>query len=1797
MRRIFLTLAAVVFLSMPVVQGQNYTALWKQYAIAQEKDLPKTQLSVLEKIASKAEREKAYGQLLAAELRIVAVQTQIAPDSLSPEIAKLKKKVAVYGGTQAKDYQDGSNPVLAAVYAGALGKLYKNAYVLKNHQQNSEEFYAWALRNPDLLAAQKAAGFKPVVVDGVDSKIFGNDLLHVLAIEADRWQLLRDYYAKVGNKKATDFLLLRDSAEAAIEKVQRMQNDKSVSAKEIVDYIDASLVKWGNYQRMNILRNSRSGLMNPMFTGVFDRQVIQPNRQYALQVSARNISTLTMTISRVSVNGKTQLNPDQPKDYEQLKKLIVAKSRSQQVKSFRGHAAYEVVADSFMIEPLPCGVYLVELAANNRKIGVERQLLYVTDLYVLQEKLPQKQIRYAVVSATTGLPVAGATIEVGLSGQYGKADVFKQLATDEQGEVIYTYENRAPEQFTAYTATDAYLPFSSAWGTFSYYQNKSERDIANIYTDRRLYRPGQTVHAAMLLFHNSKGIDTKAVAERKVKLTLRDANNKKIAEQLVVTDKYGQANADFDLPETGLTGQFSICSDEGSGCVFLNVEEYKRPTFEVSFEKINQQYQAGDTLAVTGTAKTYSGIPVQNAQVCYQVIRQQAYWWWRSQRESDAQVMTDTIETDGEGHFVVRVPLVMDASQSKGDDHRFYTFAVSAVVTDLGGESHEGTLSVPLGTKPTAFSCEMSEKIERSKLKVIKFNYLNSAGVEIPGTVTYQIDGGESMTAQANEVVSMTALRLPSGKHTLKAVCGSDTLQKDFVVFSIDDKQPVETTHDWFYQSESSFPRDGSPVYIQIGSSDADQHILYTVIAGDKLLESGVIEQSNSLCTRAFTYQEAYGSGICLTYAWVKEGRSYRHSTTIDRPLPDKQLKVEWETFRDRLTPGQNEEWRLSVTRPDGTSANAQLMATLYDKSLDQICQHSWDFTPLLSLNLPSASWQGSHSSRWHFTANAPSAFLPENDLDFFRFDESLFDISMPYLFTRGLRKSRTQSMGNAKQMNLMEAATVEKSAVFDVVEEMPSFPAAPAAKDAEVSIRENLTETAFFYPALESDGQGRICIKFTLPESVTTWKLLGLTHDAEMNYGLIEGEAVAQKKVMIQPNMPRFLRSGDEATIAARLFNNTENTIKGVASLLLIDPETNKTVFQQRQKYEVETQQTAAVTFRIQSGVLHAKNPVYICKVLAAGQGYSDGEQHYLPILPNQELVTTTVPFTQYEAGTKTIDLQSLFPARAEQKKVTVEYTNNPNWLMIQALPNVSNPCEKNAISLASAYYANTLASHLLHQNDALKQTILAWKQEEGKETSLMSNLQKDQELKTLVLDETPWLAAAHREAEQKQQLVQFFDESGMKMRLIEEVARLQQLQNPDGSWCWWEGMPGSMYMTTTVTEMMVRLNHMMGEADSSTKQMLTKAFSFMGKEIAKEVAEMKKMEKEGIKNIRPSETAVHYLYLCALDGRKLSVKERANADYLVGQLAKQTADLSIYGKAVAAIVLAKNGNERKAKEYLQSIREYSVYTEEMGRYFDTRKAAYSWCDYKIPTEVAAIEAIRLLEPADKQTVLEMQRWLLQSKRTQAWDTPINTINAVYAFWDTSMATVMPEKPVIRLDGQSLDVSQMTKGTGYVKVTKVVKVPKTLTVQKKSRGTSWGAVYAQSLQTITDVQDAQAGLSVTRELLTNGPLKVGDRVTVRLTIEAVRDYDFVQLQDKRAACLEPVKQLSGYHRGYYISPRDHVTNYYFDRMAKGKHVIETEYYVDREGVYQTGTCTVQCAYSPEYMARTGAKTLSVATK
>ncbi len=1829
-----------------VTFADDYDALWKQVKKAAENDLPKTEIELLNKISSKATKEKQYGQLLAAEMLTVGLQTQISPDSLQPAAERLQLKA------EEAEKTDG---VLAAVYYASLGKLYGSSYRMgENRLTKSHQFFAKALANPAALAAHQDVEYEPLVKVEKGSKVFNHDLLHVIGCEAGDYRTLHDYYEQSGNRaaacmtalwlvkeykfgdergQALDSLLalygdLPEACEVALLKYDYLKSQKKMTPRELKAYAQESLVRWSSWPRSIAFTNHINELTTSLFNVDLGNKRELPNRERKVKLTTlRNIQEWEMHVSRVNVPGDTELTTYREKDIKKLRSLITEKDVFVERRSYTDKEDCDIFEDSITLKGLPLGTYLIEFMSNNGKIETPLRLLFVSDLQLLLQEQSRNELRMVVVNATTGQPVPGAKVMMWDSPRYGKARETQTVTVDAQGECVENFKKGIPDYFYVFTDKDKSCPSDWQSTSYSYYEERELINRTSVYTDRRLYRPGQTVHVSVIAHQVKNGTITSALPNDQMRVSLRDANRKLVKEMPVTTDEYGTASVDFTLPTSGLTGTFTIeARGMSSGNTTIQVEEYKRPTFEIIMPTYEEKYVAGDTVVVTAHAKTYAGVPVQGAKVKYTVSRQQALWWsWYGGAEN-TELLKDEVVTDDQGAFQMRMPMILPDEKQQASGYwwrcaRFYQIKASAVVTDIGGESHEGSMTLPIGTKPTAFNSDLPEKALEDSLQTVTFNYWNAAGKAIDGTVKYSFDKGKELTTPANKPVKIS---LKSGRHTLKAVCGTDTLEQQVIVFSMKDKRPVIHTHDWFYISDTTFPRDGSPVYVQVGASYEPQHIVYSILSGDDVLEKGVIDQNSAITTRKFTYKEEYGSGITLNYAWVRDGQVYTHSASIYKPLPDKRLKAEWKTFRNRLTPGQTEEWTLMVKKPDGKPAKAQLMATLFDKSLDQIRKHSWSLYLGLSQSLPSTSWNMLTYDNLSVSYAESATIKYVDRLDYSCLNRIYFDTYGEfYVGNYGDRRGRMMKTGAARADMMMAAEPMAVSEaedkvtirgygkVQDVDEAENSLKKKTENDDSKASpqMRENLNETAFFYPTLQTDENGVVSMKFTLPESLTTWRFMGIAHDQDMNNTYIENEAIAQKTVMVQPNMPRFIRQGDQATLSARLFNTSEKAVKGTAKLELLQPETEKVVYSKTQTYSIAANGSSNVQFTIDAQPQTFDAPLYICRVSAVGDGYSDGEQHYLPILSGEEWVTNTVPFTQHDPGTKTIDLTKIIPENVRSTKLTVEYTNNPAWLMIQALPYVSNPNDKNAISLVCAYYANSLAQSILNASPKIKQIIELWGKETGSETSLMSNLQKDQDLKELVLNETPWVLDAENEAEQKAALVRFFDENNIRQILSSTLSKLKDLQKSDGSWSWWEGMSGSPYMTMSVTTTLIRLNQMIGE-QSDTKKMLSKAFDFMDDYIADEVKELKKLEKKGIKDLRPSELAVDYLYSVALCGRSLSSSAKSNHDYLVKLLAKKTRELTIYGKAVSAIILGKNGYTDKANTYLQSIKEYSVYTEEMGRYFDTRKAYYSWFDYKIPTEVAAIEAYKILLPEDKQTVEDMQRWLLMSKRTQAWDTPINSVNAVYAFLgnqEQTMTTLQDqgENTVLKVDGKALELPQATAGVGYVKTSKTDGEMKSFEAEKTSSGTSWGAVYAQFFQPVTEIADAASGITVTRELIplsqtTKQPnaqttsFKVGDKVKVRITVKADRDYDFVQVLDKRAACLEPVKQLSGYHWGYYCAPKDYTTAYYFDRLSKGTHVVETEYFIDREGEYQTGTCTAQCAYAPEYTGRSQGLKLKV---
>lgn len=1817
MKRNILSLLIALFATMQVA-AQTYDNLWKQAEINAQKDQPKSEIAVMKKIIAKASAAKDYGQLLAAEIRQMTLWKEISADSLTPNVKRMEAEVLKV-----------NDPALKAVRYAVLGKVYRDM-----NEKKSQEFFKKALGQSELLARHTSAEYVPLTLKGVDGSSFNNDLLHLIGFEADSKEAylqLYTYYNKVGNRgaaclcaykliekyrqddvrevKKSKYLQTIDSliqiyqdipeaGELAVEHFRFMEGATDAKPQDKLNYINYALSRWGEWSRMNELRNAQKRLTEPMFRVKDMPQALRPGEKVWVQLDVRNLQNLKISISRLNITADNDYNAQDEATYKMLLKKTTKLHQKDFSRNYYGRPDYETVKDSIEIGGnLPLGAYLMEVTSDNTGIAPQRELFYVSNLAVMIQQLPDDKHRYVVVNATDGQPVPGAKImlydrDYDVKTGKWKRLVHARLTTDENGEA---YFKNVDGNVLISTSNDKFTPAKDIYlSRTRYYEQKDDKIKHQLFTDRSIYRPGQTVHASAISYIVKKGLDASVPGKSmELNFILRDANGKQVAEQKATTDEYGTASVDFDLPKEGQTGLYFI-SVNGTVTKYVRVEEYKRPTFEITFPKVNEKYNWGDTVVVKATAKTYSGVPVQGAKVEYQVTRRNQLWWWGAGSAGQL-VKTDSCVTREDGTFDVEIPL--EASLSGKDEAdmsefmriaRFFNFEVSAIVTDISGESHEGVMSLPLGTKPTILTVNLPKRIETDSLKTVTFAYRNASGMPISSRLKYRIDKGEWKDAEANAPVSIkeyasssasSSLVWKSGVHQLEAICGQDTLQQKFTLFSMKDTHPVEPTTEWYYQTAKTFPRDGKPVYIQVGSSENGAHIVYSIIAGNKLLEKGAWELGDSIVTLPFTYKEEYASGIVLNYSFVKQGKCYIRMMSIARPLPEKKLNIAWKTFRNRLTPGQKEEWTLKITTPDGKPAKAQLMSVLYDKSLDQIAPHSWKMSLGFSQWLPSCYWT---SNLWYYTMDLlgvyPTKYFDQKQLDVDKFDGKFFSY-YAYMQAVELSKLERSSGGTVESVRIQKDEVVREEAkgiwirsskmtrvgaaapsankVFDVVEEMPQF-AGGSGSDArqfldKVQVRENMNETAFFYPALESDNNGNVAIRFTLPESVTTWKFMGLAHDKEMRNGLLVDEAVAQKTVMVQPNMPRFLREGDKSTIVVKLFNTSDKKVSGNTRMQILDPETNKVVWQKTQNYSIDAEGSATISFDVQG----LKEGVYINKVVAAGNGYSDGEQHYLPVLSNRELVVNTLPITLHQKGEQNFDLSKLFLNKegkqakgAEEAKVTIEYTNNPSWLMVKALPAISNPDEEDAISLMSAIYANTITNHV----------------------------QKHLSLENLTQE---------------------------SIRLQNQVEKLKKLQNPDGSFSWWKGMKGSRYMTTSVAEMMVRLNAIAG-VQKSTARMLTSAIDYLSWQTAQEVREMKKQEEKKQK-VSPSEQALHYLYILSMDGRKMKQNLEADKAYLLEKMSKMTGDFSIYGKARAAVVLARNSQQNaayreKAGEYLQSVNEYAVYREEMGRYYDTRKALYSWRNYKIPTQVSVIEAMQMLKPNDKQTIEELQRWLLMSKRTQVWDTPVNTVDAVYAFMkgNESNWSRKAENAVLKLDGKLLPMPQDSTTLGYVKTERPGKASK-LSIDKKSDYTSWGAVYAEFKQPISEIGSMESGIKVRRVIVpaeseSKGNAQVGEKVKVTLIITADRDYDFVQITDKRAACLEPVNQLSGYQWsiGCYVSPRDHATNFYFDRLSKGKHIVEMEYYVDRKGDYQSGTCIAECTYSPEFSGRTETYELKV---
>ena len=1880
-------LSLIVLLVMSVfapMQAQTYDNLWKELEVLERKDLPKSVISEAMKIYDKAKAEQNVPQMMKAYLTAMQYRSLLTPDSLKVDMNGLEQWASQTGSMEDKailysilgemtmpaDVKKGLGYLQASlkdkdrlllipveklrpmVRVGEASKRYfrDNLYnLLARRAIQIMQQYRWQ-------AAAKANQTNSLSVDMTDMDQFVTyqfvpvsdcdltaavmqayqSLLKAYDTETERegWlltgidalnYLYRNFSGNFSNdvcqqelrKWIHTYPAVKTVPEAYLALAQFLQYQNN--QVERLRIVREGIAGYPRYEGINQLKNIEKEILNASLS--LEIATAYPGEQQSVKVNYKNLTGITLQLYKVNLPVTSAVLQNRTTHFESK----YARLQREEHFSLKPTTDYLNIDTTLTIQAPQAGIYFLKAVPDGKKGVSDGTLMNVTALKTIYRPLPDGTLELVVVDAVSGQPVSEAevTIYTEKGGGYSPQQTYQ---ADKQGTLKLDFLNSNKYWYNAHTATDNAMPILNLWKNDYYYKESKKKEVLQLFTDRSIYRPGQTVYVSGLAYEMEKD-STRVLADKKYTVSLYDANNNETGKVEVWTNGFGSFSGQFVLPSPCLTGYFSLRAADTS--VSFKVEEYKRPTFDVTFEPVKVEYQVGDSIEVAGMAKTFAGAPVQNARVHYNISRSYA-WFWRFMGRGSARWEGEAM-TDADGKFTVPVHFEID-SDRRESPLWYYTYNIQADVTDGAGETQQANLSLPLGSTSMVLNMDnLPDNWVKEKKLEIKLTAMNLSGEPVDTLVTYQVvemeeqkDGQEKEgrkvltgTVEANKSFVPEAIyALPSGNYRLKLSAKDTqgrecTASKNFLLFSLNDKRPPFVITDWFYQDGLEFDA-ASPATVYIGSSEKNVYLLYDVFAGNKRLESKRIQLSDSVISFRFPYKKEYGDGILVSMAFVKDGRLYSHNARIMKPAPEKKLQLKWTTFRDKLRPGQQEEWKLTVLYPDGRPAEAEMLATMYDASLDKIYSaHKLDFGVDFHYVVPLTYWNTSYMRNAYLYVDFPLKRLRAVPLEYSeliipstgRMEAMVVGYGgSPRATLAGALKIRGRSAANAvmNQEAVTDMVLQEEMVETSAQEKVEMGSSEELAETGDIQIRENFAETAFFYPQLRTNETGEVSISFVLPESLTRWKFMGLAHTQNVDYGKIEATATASKEFMLQPNMPRFVRVGDKANIAASLMNLSDKGVKGTVRMELFNPETEKVFYSQKQKFDVKGGETGHVNFTFE---VSDKYAVMACRMVADGDTFSDGEQRYIPVLTDKQWVTETVPLNVNGEGVHTFSLENLFNKHsktASEQRLTVEFTAHPAWYAVQALPVVANPQNEDALSWATAYYAHSLAACIVKENPRIKQVFDSWKAQGGTKETFMSNLQKNQELKNILLAETPWLTEATNEAEQKQRIATLFDLNTMNSGLAVSVEKLRELQNGDGAWSWYKGMQGSRYVTTQVMEMLVRLNALTPQdADSRMQPMIQKGFEYLGKQAAEEYKSMKEAEKKGAVGIRPSEQVLRYLYICALDG-KAPVDEKVNR-YFIDKLSGEGKELTIYGKALGAIILQQAGKVAEAKLFMQSLMEYSVVTDEMGRYFDTPKARYSWFSYKIPTEVAAMEAIQRITK-DTKAIDEMKRWLLKQKQTQTWETPIATADAVYVLMATGTSDLLANTGGVEITlGKEVIRTPADDAIGYIKkmMSGDVMNIKKIRVDKEGAGMGWGAVYAQYLESMDQISGQGNGLSVSRQLYKgdealneSAPLKVGDRITVRLTVKADRDMDFVQIKDDRAACMEPLQAVSGFRwsngLGYYQATKDASTQFFIDQMRKGTYVIEYQVYVNRTGEYQAGIATVQSAYAPEFGGHTG---------
>ncbi|MFD2551830.1 alpha-2-macroglobulin [Bizionia sediminis] len=1562
---------------------------------------------------------------------------------------------------------------------------------------------------------------------------------------------------------------------------------------------------------------------------------------------------------------------------------------------------YQLHSSEISVPPLQNGRYVLVATAKKPQDIITHKLIQVSNIAVVNKTEPNQQI-FQFIDRTNGQPIANLQVTLTYSTDFSGKTKKKSFITNSKGHIFIpkTKTNWRNIEITASSKTE-----KASFGTFYISsEHQTPQNIASsesfLFTDRSIYRLGQTVYFKGIVIQTSNGASA-VIPHKETQAVLYNTHSEEISRLTLKTNQFGSVTGQFTLPNSGLAGTFRITlemnnSNLKQGHTYFSVEDYKRPKFKTIFNPVSETYQVNDSVTVTGTALAFGGSPITNARVEYRVYRKVQFpnWqnWYRPAYSYKQQEITNgKISTNESGNFDITFKAIPDSSIDK-KTRPVFNYEIIANVTDINGETQSSTATVNVGYHAMMATISVANKLNKtSKNEPISIDTRNLNGVFVPATGKIKIyklqapkqvlrnrpwpapdyktlpetefknlfpyeaysneadlnlwpKGALVFETNFNTKISKTIAleelktwRTGAYKIVLESTDAfgqTVTTTAKTTVFSPTARKVADNQLFTITTNKNAYQPDDT-VLLTIGSAAKKLNVTIDIEKNGVLIQTYIIKLKNNKKTIKIPVTKADYGGFAVKYSYAFANSFESGTELISVPYPKTALQIETSTFRDKLQPGTNETWAFKIKGPQGEKVAAEILASMYDASLDEFKPHKWTFNPLetplyysktsisayYSFNITSS--QGVTKNHFDFKIpQQPHVFINWFGLNLmtgYGFTQNNLELAPPeeILDSEPLMSSRsTLAVEDNSEKQLNTNSTTETT-----VENSAALP--------DVVVRKHLQENAFFFPQLQTDSTGSISFNFTSPEALTSWKLQLLAHTKSLESNVKTLEAVTQKELMVIPNVPRFLRQGDTIRLQTKIANLTKTKLSGQAQLLLTDAITGKDITAKlllaaqgqtagsETFFEVEANNNTQVSW-----LLHIPKTAGAIqyKIVAKSGTYSDGEQAILPVLSNRLLVTETLPIWANTNQTQTFVLNKLRHHKSsslKHHKLTLELTTNPAWYAVQALPYlIEYPYESNEQTF-SRYYANALARNLINSNPRIREVFNQWQHS----NALVSDLEKNTALKNILLQETPWLRDAQTETEQKKRMALLFDVNKTTSDLNNTLSKLKQNQMPSGAWPWFSGGRDNRFMTQNIIAGFGQLyNLKVIDSTNEAFQVIKQALTYLDAEFIEYYKALAKTNKNpNVDTNHLSYIQLHYLYTRSFFPEIIKGKELMQiTDYYLNQIEKYWLSQSLYAKGLMALISERMKKPETAKKILLSLKETSITHPEMGMYWKENTASWLWHQAPIETQALLIEVFTTLgEKIQTQTqnnsdINKLKVWLLKQKQTTHWSSTKATVNAVYALllqgnnWvlNNNQATVLigPKNTTAK----TLEIPKTEAGTGYYKTTwdalEIEPEMATVTITKSGTGMAWGALYWQYFEDLDKITTAKTPLQISKklykkiysdtgealtELTAKTPLKVGDLVRVRITIQSDRNMEFIHMKDMRAAGLEPVNVLSSYKwkhgLGYYESTKDASTNFFFDYLPKGIYIFEYDLRVNNAGHMSNGITTIQSMYAPEF--------------